>query len=154
MRTLPNELTMHTSSDLAAMSAAALYRIARLRQEVFVVEQHCVYLDLDGRDAEAGTTLLWAEDAAGDVAATMRVLREDALEPGLSSIGRVATAPAWRGRGVAAVLLDAAIQSCDGDPILIHAQSYLTDWYGRFGFRASGPEFVEDGIPHTPMRIG
>ncbi|WP_237464589.1 GNAT family N-acetyltransferase [Leucobacter luti] len=151
---MPDELTLHAASDPDRIPARTLYGIARLRQEVFVVEQDCVYLDLDGRDLEPGTVQFWAEDAVGTIAATLRVLAEDEQEPGLRAIGRVATAPEWRGRGVAAVLLDAAIAECAGHPILIHAQSYLTEWYSRFGFAASGPEFVEDGIPHTPMRIG
>lgn len=137
------------------------YAIGRLRQEVFCVEQDCPYLDLDGRDLEPGAMQLWVEADGADgeaegpaIAATVRILVEDAQEPGLRSIGRVATDPAHRGRGLAARLMRAAIAECDGAPILIHAQSYLTDWYGRFGFVTSGEEFLEDGIPHTPMRLG
>lgn len=165
------EPAVHVARSFDEVPARTMYAISRLRQEVFCVEQDCVYLDLDGRDLEPGAMQLWieAEDgraeasegaapgAAGSgsgIAATVRVLPEDAQEPGLRSIGRVATDPAYRGRGLAARLVRAAIDECAGAPILIHAQSYLTEWYGRFGFATCGPEFLEDGIPHTPMRLG
>ncbi len=152
MRSLPPELSLHTEAGITRITPGTFYEIARLRQEVFVVEQECAYLDLDGRDLEPGSLQLWVSEATGAVVATLRVLPEDAQEPGLRSIGRVATAPAWRGRGVAGALVAAGIAACAGHPVQIHAQSYLTDWYARFGFAVSGPEFLEDGIPHTPMR--
>lgn len=154
MRVLPPELTLHSAATWEGVPARIAYGIGRLRQEVFVVEQECAYLDLDGRDLDAGAVQFWAQDAQGEVAATLRVLPEDHQELGLRSIGRVATASAWRGRGVAAALLDAALAECAGHPVLIHAQSYLTEWYAGFGFVTSGPEFLEDAIPHTPMRRG
>jgi len=68
-------------------------------------------------------------------------------------IGRVATASAQRGRGLAAALMRAALAECVGRPVALEAQSYLTDWYAGFGFVVDGTEYVdEDGIPHTPMR--
>ncbi|WP_449282440.1 GNAT family N-acetyltransferase [Leucobacter sp.] len=154
MAQLPTGLVLRTAQGIDGIPTRTFYRIAKLRQEVFVVEQDCVYLDLDGRDLEDTTGQLWVEDADGAVAGTVRILDESRQEPGLRSIGRVVTAPAWRGRGVAAALLDAAIAQCDGNPILIHAQAHLEAWYGRFGFVACGDEFLEDGIPHLPMRIG
>lgn len=154
MTTLPEELTLVTADSVDDIPTRIFYRIAQLRQEVFVVEQECVYLDLDGRDLEAGAKQLWAQTSDGEIAATVRVLDESAQEANLMSIGRVVTAPAWRGRGVAAALLRAAIAGCAGRPILIHAQSHLAGWYSGFGFTACGDEFLEDGIPHTPMRLG
>lgn len=154
MPALPQELTLHTADHIDDIPTTTFYRIARLRQEVFVVEQDCVYLDLDGRDLERGSKQLWAETAEGEVAATVRILDEHAQEAGLMSIGRVVTAPDWRGRGIAAALLRAAIEACAGRAILIHAQSHLAEWYGDFGFVQCGDEFLEDGIPHLPMRIG
>ena len=142
------------SAHVADISTPTFYRIAALRQLVFVVEQDCVYLDLDGRDLEPGTVQVWAEDPNGDIAATVRILAEDSAEPGLRSIGRVVTDPEWRGRGVAAALLEEAIAQCAGHPISLHAQSHLVAWYSRFGFETNGPEYLEDGIPHTPMRLG
>ncbi|MEJ6488544.1 GNAT family N-acetyltransferase [Leucobacter sp. USCH14] len=153
MTDLPDGLVLR-SSHVSDMPASTLYQLAALRQAVFVVEQNCVYLDLDGRDLEAGSMQIWAEDSSGMIAATVRILQEEAGDPRGRSIGRVVTAPMWRGRGVAAVLLEAAIEQCAGHPIALHAQSHLVDWYARFGFTPSGAEYLEDGIPHTPMRLG
>ena len=152
MRDLPEELRLRTA-PVVDMPATTFYRLAALRQEVFVVEQNCVYLDLDGRDLEDGSVQVWAEDAEGSIAALLRILVEEPGEHGTRSIGRVVTAPRWRGRGVAAVLLEAAIEQCGGRPIMLHAQSHLVDWYARFGFSVCGAEYLEDGIPHTPMRL-
>ncbi|QIM15478.1 GNAT family N-acetyltransferase [Leucobacter insecticola] len=153
MTPLPSGITLHRAESLDEIPSRTLYRIARLRQEVFVVEQNCVYLDLDGRDLDPGSIQIWAATPDGTIASSLRILSEDALEPGLRSIGRVVTDPAWRGRGIAAAVLRSAIEACAEHPILIHAQSHLTEWYARFGFVTSGPEFLEDDIPHTPMRL-
>jgi ElaA protein len=152
MNALPAEITIHRANTFDEVPARTFYRIARLRQEVFGVEQDCAYLDLDGRDLEPGSAQLWAETAGGEIASTVRILNEDHIEPGLRSIGRVVTAPDWRGFGIAAAVMNTAIEACSGHPILIHAQSHLTDWYAQFGFATCGDEFLEDGLPHTPMR--
>lgn len=131
----------------ADLTAAQLYAILRLRTEVFVVEQDCVYNDLDGKDTAPDAWILWME-SEGRVAATIRVLGTgDAC-----SIGRVATDPAFRGRGLAAELVRRGITLADGDPITISAQAHLQDWYSGFGFVAYGDEYLEDGIPHRAMR--
>jgi ElaA protein len=123
-----------------------LYAILRLRVDVFVVEQECPYPELDGRDVEPGAVQLWAAEA-GEVLATLRLLQDgDARR-----IGRVATAQAARGRGLAAELMRRALERCEGQVVRLDAQSHLAGWYARFGFSPDGPEFVEDGIPHTPM---
>lgn len=150
---LPAGLTLRTAAHFDDLDARTFHAIAKLRQEVFVLEQNCVYLDLDGRDLEPGTVQLWAEGPAGDIATSVRILDEAVDEPGLVSIGRVVTAPAWRGRGAAAALMRAAVARCGDASIRIHAQAHLTDWYTQFGFTISGEEFLEDGIPHQEMRI-
>ncbi|QIM19476.1 GNAT family N-acetyltransferase [Leucobacter coleopterorum] len=154
MNALPAEITIHRADSFDEVPPTTFYRIAKLRQEVFVLEQDCVYLDLDGRDLEQETIQVWAETTDGSIASSVRILNEDAQEPGLRSIGRVVTSPAHRGQGIAAAVLNTAIEVCGDHPIQIHAQSYLTEWYARFGFTTNGEEFLEDGIPHTPMRIG
>ena len=121
--------------------------LCRLRVDVFVVEQECAYPELDGRDVEPGTLHLWTE-VDGEVAATIRVLDDGATR----AIGRVATAPAHRGLGLAGHLVEAGIALCDGYPVTLGAQAHLEGWYERFGFRRSGPGYDEDGIPHVPMR--
>jgi ElaA protein len=129
-----------------------LYRIMRLRCEVFVVEQACAYLDLDGRDFDDGTLLVWADPdpSAPTVAATARVLMEG--DAGARRIGRVATAPAWRRHGLAAAVVDHALTLCGEAPVVLDAQAHLAGWYERRGFERAGPPFDEDGIAHVPMR--
>ncbi|WP_245862105.1 GNAT family N-acetyltransferase [Phycicoccus duodecadis] len=131
------------------LSAETLYALMRLRQDVFVLEQACLYPDLDGRDLEAATVQWWAEGADGSVVATLRVLDDGA---GVARIGRVATAASARGAGVAAELMGGALAAARG-PVVLDAQPYLEGWYARFGFARDGDEFVEDGIPHVPMRL-
>ena len=131
------------------LTAAQLYELLRLRVDVFVVEQACPYPELDGRDAEPATVHLWHESADGTVLSTIRVLDNGADR----AIGRVATAASARGRGLSAELVRRGIELCGGRAIDIGAQAYLEHWYERFGFRRSGPDYVEDGIPHLPMRL-
>jgi predicted GNAT family N-acyltransferase len=131
----------------AELTPFELYALCRLRVDVFVVEQDCAYPELDGRDVEPATVHLWLE-FDGEVAATIRVLDDGASR----AIGRVATATAFRGQGLAARLITEGIALCGDVPITLGAQAHLESWYERFGFRRSGPGYVEDGIPHVPMR--
>jgi ElaA protein len=120
-----------------------LYAILRLRIAVFAVEQWCVYQDLDDRDQDARHA--WVEED-GRVLSYLRVLGS----PGAEVVGRVVTAPDARGRGLGRLLMADALARC-ARPVRIEAQSYLLGWYGAFGFEPCGPEYLEDGIPHTPM---
>ncbi|SFO85531.1 ElaA protein [Amycolatopsis arida] len=130
------------------LSAAQLYRVLQLRVDVFVVEQECPYPELDGRDLAPGTTHFWV--AEGDeVLACLRVLAEP---DGTRRIGRVCTAAAARGRGLAARLMTAALETAGAAVCVLDAQTYAAGFYGRFGFVAEGEEFLEDGIPHVRMR--
>jgi predicted GNAT family N-acyltransferase len=140
-------LSMRTAR-FAQLTGAEVYRLCRLRVDVFVVEQQCPYPELDGRDVEPATVHLWFEHGDGSVAATVRVLDDGATR----AIGRVATAAAHRGAGLATRLVEAGIALCDGVPVTLGAQAHLEGWYSRLGFRRSGPGYVEDGIPHVPMR--
>ena len=124
-----------------------LYRLLQLRNEVFIVEQNCAYQDLDDRDVEPRTEHLWIEED-NQVLAMARVLKE---ADGTTRIGRVITASPARGRGLAARVLDAAIEGVSTD-IVMDAQSHLVNWYARWGFVVDGDEYLEDNIPHTPMR--
>ncbi|WP_100500454.1 GNAT family N-acetyltransferase [Geodermatophilus chilensis] len=140
-------LRMRTAR-FAELTGAEVYGLCRLRVDVFVVEQQCPYPELDGRDLEPATVHLWFEDDDGAVAATIRVLDDGDTR----AIGRVATAAAHRGEGLAARLVEAGIALCAGVPVTLGAQAHLEGWYARFGFARSGPGYVEDGIPHVPMR--
>jgi ElaA protein len=131
----------------AELTPFEVYDLCRLRVDVFVVEQECPYPELDGRDVEPATVHLWFE-SGGEIAATIRVLDDGASR----AIGRVATAAGFRRQGLAARLMEEGIALCGDAPITLGAQAHLEGWYERFGFRRSGPGYVEDGIPHVPMR--
>jgi len=122
------------------------YELWRLRQQVFVVEQDCPYPDLDGRDLEDATlhVLLLEDD---HLIGCLRV-----LDDGVAlRIGRVVVAPAARGRGLAALMMDQALAVCGDREVRLDAQTGLTGFYASYGFEVTGPEFDEDGVMHVPM---
>ncbi len=132
----------------ADLDAATLYELLRLRVDVFVVEQACPYPELDGRDTEPGTEHRWFADDGGHPLAYVRVL----VEPdGSQRLGRVVTRPDARSDGLARRLVEDVLADAPG-PVHADAQSHLRAWYEGLGFEVSGPEYVEDGIPHLPMR--
>jgi ElaA protein len=126
-----------------------LYRLLQLRVAVFVVEQACPYPELDGRDLEPATVHLWVE-RDGEPEAYLRILQE---ADGTARIGRVVTARERRGVGLAAGLMRHALTLTEPAAVVLNAQSYLTGWYEDLGFEVDGPEFMDDGILHTPMRL-
>jgi ElaA protein len=135
------------SAHFADLDAATLYDLLRLRVDVFVVEQTCPYPELDGRDREPGTVHLWvAHD--GHPVSYLRILDDGDH----ARIGRVCTDRAHRGAGLSARLVAAALEAIGDRPCVLDAQSHLVHFYARWGFREAGEEYVEDGIPHTPMR--
>lgn len=134
---------MTAFSDL---DAATAYRLWKLRVDVFVVEQKCPYPELDGRDDEVGTRHLWIAGDAGPIA-YLRIL-DDGDE---ARIGRVCVAASYRGGGLAAELMEAALAEIGPRSSVLDAQAHLAGWYERFGYAATGPEFLDDGIPHVPM---
>jgi ElaA protein len=126
------------------------YDVWRLRQQVFVVEQDCPYPDLDGRDLEAGTRHVVLLDGDGPDQAVLGTLR--LLDDGdAARIGRVVVAPAARGRGLAALMMDEAMALCGDREVRLDAQTGLAGFYEAYGFEVTGPEFDEDGIMHVPM---
>ncbi|WP_243060005.1 GNAT family N-acetyltransferase [Nocardioides sp. SR21] len=126
----------------------AVYGICKIRQDVFIVEQNCPYPDLDTRDVDPETrhVLLMIDDALLGYA---RVLDDGEVW----RIGRVLLAPDARGRGWADLIMDTALNVSKERDVVLDAQSPLAGWYATFGFEADGDEFLEDGIPHTPMRL-
>jgi len=131
------------------LDAITAYRVLRLRSEVFVVEQDCVYGDIDGRDLEPDALHLWVSDD-DELLAYLRVL--SGPPEGTRRIGRVVTASHARSQGLAADLVHKALAATMG-PVVLDAQSYLVGWYEQLGFKIDGEEFLDDGIPHTPMRL-
>lgn len=136
-----------------ALSPRTLDRLYALRQRVFALEQGCVYLDADGHDERALHLTAWHEGEREPVACARL------LEPGAkyadASIGRVVTAPAWRGRGLGHELVRRAIAATatawPRHAIRISAQSRLEAFYEGHGFAVVGERYMEDGIPHTEM---
>lgn len=132
-----------------------LYDIMALRQEVFVVEQNCPYLDADGKDLHSWH--LMGRDVQGKLICYTRLLPEGLSYDGYVSIGRVVSSPAARGAGAGKILIRRSIDMCrhlfGNQPIKIGAQTYLLKFYARFGFQSTGEEYLEDGIPHTKMTL-
>lgn len=129
------------------LDPATAYAVWRLRQDVFVVEQACPYPDLDGRDDEPGTRHVLLEED-GQLLGYARVLDDGDTW----RIGRVVLAGPARGRGLADVVMRAALEGCTDRDVVLDAQAPLAGWYASLGFAVDGAEFLEDGIPHLPMR--
>lgn len=133
------------------LSALEMYEILKLRSEVFVVEQNCVFLDMDDKDQFAHHL---QGRINGQLAAVVRI-----LPPGLSyeepSIGRVVSSPLFRRKGVGIELMKTAIAETTalyGEvPIKIGAQLYLKKFYESFGFVQCSETYLEDEIPHIKM---
>jgi ElaA protein len=129
------------------LDSRTAYLLWQLRESVFVVEQECPYAELDGRDLEPGTRHVWVADEGAPVA-YLRVLED----PDEVRIGRVLVAAGYRGQGLAEGLMRRALDLVGDRPSTLDAQSYLESWYARFGYARVGPEFLDDGLPHVPMR--
>ncbi|WP_276502879.1 GNAT family N-acetyltransferase [Terrimonas pollutisoli] len=133
------------------LSPDELYAILRLRSEVFVVEQNCVFLDMDNKDQQCYHLLGWQDDR---LAAYTRL-----VPPGISyeqpSIGRVVTSPAARRGGIGKLLMqksiDETIKLFGKNSIKIGAQLYLKRFYESLGFVQVGDIYDEDGIDHIKM---
>lgn len=136
------------------LDTLTLYALLKLRAEVFVVEQQCVYLDPDGKDAHPEAVHVMATADDGALAAYLRILPAGLSYPQVS-FGRVLTAPAWRGRGLGDPLVRVALTQIDarwpGADVQIGAQAHLQHFYGRHGFVPSSDPYLDDGIPHIDM---
>lgn len=142
-----------TCKHFSELTTEELYHILRLRSEVFVVEQNCVFLDMDNKDLVCHHLMGWEEK---QLLGYSRI-----LGPGISyvesSIGRIVSSPAARGMGIGRELLAQSVQALyrlhgKGD-IRIGAQYYLKDFYESFGFVQTGEIYSEDGINHIEMLL-
>ncbi len=135
------------------LGAVELARIYRARQEVFSIEQNCVYLDADEADEQSHHLAAWSPGQALPLAYARLV------DPGVKyaepSMGRVITTAAARGSGLGRELVRRVLALSDevhpGQGIRISAQSRLLRFYNEFGFGAVGEDYLEDGIPHIEM---
>lgn len=135
------------------LSVRELQFIYMARQQVFCLEQQCLYLDVDGSDEPAFHLAAWATGHPVPLAYARVV------DPGVKyaepSIGRVVTTAAGRGRGLGRELIQRAVaqttEAFPGQSIRISAQSHLEAFYRAVGFEAVSERYLEDGIPHTEM---
>lgn len=138
-------------ASLEDLSPQSLYALLQLRSDVFVVEQNCVFLDMDDRDAQALHLMAWRGD--------MLVACARCFAPGIqfeeASIGRIATRLSERGSGLGHLLVQKAIalviSTWGSQPIRIGAQARLKNFYREHGFDDMGLPYVEDGIDHLEM---
>ena len=134
-----------------ALSVKELYDIIQLRVEVFILEQTCLYQDLDGNDDKAYHVQILEGD---DIAAYARVFRSGIKYPA-ASIGRVITSPKYRGKGYGDILMKESIRCAEelGEThIMLSSQSYAQEFYRRHGFkRTTRDPYLEDDIPHVEM---
>lgn len=133
------------------LSAAELYAILKLRMEVFMLEQRCLYPELDGLDRDA--LHVWLSDA-DSVAAYLRIL-DRGVRGDYVTIGRVIAVRRRRGLGTAVMRegIRAARERLGADTIYVEAQEYAQPFYERLGFRRISEPFDEDGIPHVKMLL-
>ncbi len=138
--------------EFGALTPEELYQAIRLRNEVFVVEQQCVFQDADNKDQGSLHLFGWMEGEG--LVAYCRILPKGLAYEQLS-IGRVVTKKEARGKGIGKILMQKAMEACKNLPgwtaIRIGAQLYLLNFYQSLGFRVSGPIYLEDGIEHVEM---
>jgi len=134
------------------LSIDELYQILSLRNEVFIVEQNCVYQDIDSKDQEALHVMLYNE---GDLAAYARLF-DAGLVYETTAIGRVIVAPKYRNQSLGDKLVAACItgieQFYNTSAITISAQAHLQRFYSKHGFVTTSEEYLEDDIPHVEMK--
>ncbi len=134
-----------------ALTLEELYQVLRLRSEVFVVEQQCVYQDIDNADQQA----LHVMGVTADGLAAYTRLFAPGVKFDLASIGRVLTASFARRTGIGRILMAVSIGALQAEwgkiPIKLGAQLYLQQFYESLGFVKSSEMYLEDGIPHIEM---
>ena len=128
-----------------------LYRILRLRIDIFIVEQQCIFQDADNKDQDCHHLMLFS---GNELAAYARLVPAGITYEEMS-IGRVVTARGFRRTGAGRELMNVAIEECrrlfGGGPIRIGAQLYIKSFYASLGFKESGDIYDEDGIDHIEM---
>lgn len=132
-------------------SAPELYRLLKLRVDVFVVEQKCPYPELDGKDADALHLRLLHDE---DLLASVRIFAP-ASGGEAAKIGRVVVSPAHRGKRLGEAVMREALDTCErmfpGHPTALSAQHHLEKFYASLGFITVSDVYDEDGIPHIDM---
>lgn len=137
------------------LSGKEVYEIGKLRSEVFVVEQTCPYLDLDGKDYQC-LHLYFYDEEQEEIICYCRVIPKGLSYP-TASIGRVLTNKKYRGKNYARKMMEEAIkivkENLGESVITLGGQNYLREFYSSLGFVAISDVYDEDGIPHVDMRL-
>ena len=140
------------TKSFTELNTNELYDLLKLRSEVFVVEQKCIFLDIDNNDQKAYHTIGFLGE---EIVATTRLFNKDIMYDGYQSIGRVVGSPRHRGIGAGKALMQYSISECERlfgkHPIKIGAQLYLKKFYGELGWEQAGEMYYEDAIEHIPM---
>ena len=139
-----------TIKPFQALTGDELYHILQLRSHVFVIEQQCLYQDMD--DLDLASMHAWIQHQE-QIQTYLRIIPPSDCQPAVT-LSRVVTHPDHRGQGHASTLLSHCIQNITDQghqSIVLSAQSYLTHYYERFGFIITSQSYLEDGIPHTDM---
>ena len=155
---MKNAFTTHWAT-LSDLSSYQLLLIMRARQEVFILEQQCRYLDADHYDEVAYHGIVWdhnnVDGSAPQIAAYLRVLPPDTKYDRYASFGRVLTTAPSRGSGMGKRLIGETLlfihDRFNNPPIKISAQSYLQRFYGGFAFEVSSETYLDAGIEHVDM---
>jgi len=135
-----------TFSDL---TTSELYDLLSLRQEVFILEQKCLYPDIDGLDKQA---IHLIGRTAEKIVSYVRIFKSGILYPDAASFGRVAVAKSERGKGLAKEAINQTLQYLQHGPTIISAQLYLQKFYEDLKFKTTAAPHDEDGIPHVIMK--
>jgi ElaA protein len=137
--------------QFSELNATELYALLRLRSEVFVVEQQCIYLDLDGKDQESLHLL------ARKAETLFGYLRVHLVNRNEAKIERVVVSPNARGQSIGRQLIVEAIEEAGRrfGPISIKvaAQSHLEGFYHQFGFSRVSADYIDFGIPHCDLLL-
>lgn len=133
------------------LTPSELYDIIQLRNDVFVMEQQCIFQDADGVDKKC----FHLSGYDGNTLAAYTRLIAPGITFAEASIGRVVSARAYRGKAIGKELMRQSLQHCKrlfgAGPVKIGAQLYLKNFYKQFGFNGSGEVYLEDNIPHIHM---
>ena len=141
-----------SAKEFSDLTLDELYDLLKLRQEVFIVEQDCPYLDSDGLDQDSLHILGYLNES---IVAYARILPKGIQYENYAAIGRVVSSQTIRKQKVGSQLFDFALKKCidifPNDPIKLSSQVYIKQFYASFGFVEKGEPYLEDDIPHIAM---
>jgi len=143
----------YSCKNFEALSSKELYAILKLRQDVFIIEQDCIYPDLDEIDFQAHH--FFSLNEKDELLGYLRLIPPGEIYPDYSSIGRVVSSKKARGQGIGKSIMQKAIlKSKELYPnhyIKLSAQTYVIPFYQSLGFEEVGDAYLEDNIPHKSM---